>query len=107
LQPAYANLVRIAHSSTDFVLDFARFLPGELKAPVAARVILSPLAAKLLLKALAENVARYESTFGVITIPGPGSSSLAENLFRPFQPPTEPPAQPEPPKEPPKEPTTE
>ncbi len=89
-QPIYANLVRIAHSTTDFVLDFARFLPGENKASVLARVILSPLAAKLLLRALSENIARYENTFGVIAIPVIDSSTLADNLFRPPQPPESP-----------------
>jgi hypothetical protein len=103
LRPAYANLVRIAHSSTDFVLDFARFLPGDAKAPIEARIIMSPLAAKLMLKALSENMARYEGMFGVINVPSGSQSSLAEHLFRPFQPPTEPPqggAPPEPPAEP-------
>lgn len=101
-QPIYANLVRIAHSTTDFVLDFARFLPGENKASVLARVILSPLAAKLLLRALNENIARYENTFGVIAIPMIDTSSLTDNLFRPPHPPENPP--PAPPAEPPQDP---
>jgi len=92
LAPIYANLVRIAHSTTDFVLDFARFLPGETKASVLARIVLSPLAAKLLLRALTENVARYEHTFGVIAIPMMDTASLTDNLFRPPHPPQEPPA---------------
>ncbi len=104
VQPIYANLVRIAHSTTDFVLDFARFLPGENKASVLARVVLSPLAAKLLLRALSENIARYENTFGMIAIPVMDTSSLANHLFRPPQPPENPPGgpPPEPPQEPPK-----
>lgn len=107
LQPVYANLVRIAHSTTDFVLDFARFLPGESKASVMARVVLSPLAAKLLLRALNENISRYENTFGVIAIPMIDPTSLTDNLFRPPHAPEEPPPSPESPSGPPHEPSAE
>jgi len=80
----YANLVRIAHSPADIVLDFAHLLPGENKARVGARILMSPLSAKLLLRALTENLARYESAFGEIHMP---VSTLADHLFKPFQPP--------------------
>ena len=93
LQPVYGNLARIAHAPTEFGLDFARFLPGDTKATVVARVVISPLAAKLLLQALTENVARYETSFGTINVPTP--STLADNLFRPFQPPPDSPPPPE------------
>ncbi len=83
LEPVYSNLARIAHSPADFVIDFAQMLPGEQKAGIRARVLMSPLSAKLLLRALAENVARYEANLGEITVP----TNLAENLFRPYQPP--------------------
>jgi hypothetical protein len=86
LQPIYTNLARISHSPADFVIDFAQLLPGEIKASVRARVLMSPLSAKLLLRALTENLARYESNLGEITVP----TNLAENLFRPFQPPEPP-----------------
>ncbi len=85
----YANLARIAHSPADIVLDFAHLLPGETKATIRARVLMSPLSAKLLYRALGENLARYEASFGEINIPG--NTSLAEHLFRPFQPPESPP----------------
>jgi hypothetical protein len=49
---------------------------------------MSPLSAKLLLRALTENLARYETAFGEISVPG--NSSLAENLFRPHPPPEPP-----------------
>ncbi|MBN2119339.1 MAG: DUF3467 domain-containing protein [Anaerolineales bacterium] len=90
MQPAYANLARISHSPSDLVIDFAHILPGEASANVRARVVMSPLSAKLLLRALHENIARFEATFGEITVPS--NSSLAESLFRPPHPP-------EPPKE--------
>ena len=99
LHPAYANLARIAHAPAEFVLDFARLLPGDTKATVTARVIMSPVALKLFAQALNENLGRYETTFGTINIPL-GSSSLADSLFKPFHPP-------EPPKEPPQEPPQE
>ncbi len=60
LDVVYANLARISHSPADIVMDFAHILPGETKATVKARVLMSPLSAKLLMRALAENLARYE-----------------------------------------------
>jgi len=96
LQPVYANLARIAHAPAEFVLDFARLLPGDNKAIVTARVVMSPVALKLFAQALNENLARYEATLGTINIPV-GGPSLANSLFKPFHPP-------EPPKEPPTEP---
>jgi hypothetical protein len=96
LEPAYANLARIAHAPAEFVMDFARLLPGDSKAVVAARVIMSPVALKLFVQAVNENLARYEATFGTVNIPS-GGSSLADSLFKPLHPP-------EPPQEPPKEP---
>ena len=96
LHPVYANLARIAHAPAEFVIDFARLLPGDTKAEVTARVVMSPVALKLLAQALSENLSRYESNFGTINIPV-GGPSLADSLFKPFHPP-------EPPKEPPQEP---
>ena len=90
MEPAYANLARISHSPADIVIDFAHLLPGETSANVRARVVMTPLSAKLLLRALTENLARYEAAFG--EIPMPSNNSLAESLFRPPHPP-------EPPKE--------
>jgi len=91
MQPAYANLARISHSPADIVIDFAHILPGETTANIRSRVVMTPLSAKLLLRALHENIARYEAAFGEISLPS--NSSLAESLFKP------PPHPPEPPKE--------
>jgi hypothetical protein len=90
LEIIYANLARISHSPADIVLDFAHALPGEAKADIKARLLMSPLSAKLFYRALGENLARYEAAFGEINVPV--NSSLAEHLFRPHQPP-EPPAE--------------
>jgi hypothetical protein len=81
----YSNLARIAHSPADIVIDFAHLLPGEKDTTINARVLMSPLSAKLLLHALAENISRYENVFGKIQVPG--DTSLAEHLFRPQHPP--------------------
>jgi hypothetical protein len=88
LEVVYANLARISHSPADLVIDFAHLLPAETKAVVRARVLMSPLSAKLLLRALTENLARYEAAFGEISVPV--NSTLAENLFRPHPPPEPP-----------------
>lgn len=68
-QGQYANLAIITHSTSDFVLDFARVLPGLPKAQVKSRVILAPEHAKRLLGALQENIMRYEQAYGTIRIP--------------------------------------
>ena len=67
-QGEYANFAMITHSSSDFIIDFARVLPGVPKAQVKSRVILAPEHAKRLLGALQENIARYEREFGPIKI---------------------------------------
>ena len=91
--PVYSNLARIAHAPSECVIDFARFLPGDTKALVTARVVSSPVALKLFAHALNENLARFEATFGVINIPA-GGHSLADSLFKPFQQPPDPPTEP-------------
>jgi hypothetical protein len=87
LKTDYANVVRIAHSPSELVFDFAHLLPGVTPARVCTRVVMSPLGAKLLQRALAENLSRYETAFGEIKIPG--ENSLADFLFRPPAPPKE------------------
>ena len=68
-QGKYANFAIITHSSSDFIIDFARILPGVPKAQVKSRIILAPEHAKRLLQALQENIVRYERAFGHIKIP--------------------------------------
>ncbi|KPM47731.1 DUF3467 domain-containing protein [Jiulongibacter sediminis] len=62
----YANLAMIAHSNSEFVLDFIRLMPGVPKAKVKSRVILTPEHAKRLLQALEDNISKYENNFGDI-----------------------------------------
>ena len=66
----YSNLVFIAHSASEVILDFARALPGLPKAKVYARVIITPQHAKSLLLALDQNLKNYENQFGAIKLPG-------------------------------------
>lgn len=87
LEPEYANLARISHSPTEFVIDLGHMLPGESAANVSSRIVMTPFSAKLLLRALAENLARYETALGEIKVPG---NSLAEKLFRNLHPPDPP-----------------
>ncbi len=68
-QGIYANLAIIAHSSSEFIVDFVRVLPGMPKAGVKSRIVLAPEHAKRLLRALEENVNKYEQTFGPIRMP--------------------------------------
>ncbi len=68
-QGEYANFAIITHSSSDFIVDFARILPGVPKAQIRSRVILAPEHAKRLLHALNDNIMRYEQEFGSIQIP--------------------------------------
>lgn len=67
-QGTYSNLAIIAHSSSEFVIDFVRVLPGLPKVKVQSRIILTPEHAKRLLFALNENIKRFESQNGPITI---------------------------------------
>lgn len=66
-QGTYSNLAIIAHSSSEFVIDFVRILPGLPKAKVQSRIILTPEHAKRLLYALNENINRFESQNGAIS----------------------------------------
>jgi hypothetical protein len=62
----YANLAIITHSHAEFVIDFVNVMPGTPKSKVKSRIILTPQHAKRLMKALAENVAKYEELNGDI-----------------------------------------
>ncbi len=68
-QGNYCNLAIIAHSTSEFIIDFATMLPGLPKARVKSRVVLTPEHAKRLLLSLQENITRYESAVGKINIP--------------------------------------
>ena len=62
----YSNLVMIAHSPEEFILDFIRVMPGVPKARVKTRVVVTPSHARRLLAALEDNIQRYEAQYGSI-----------------------------------------
>lgn len=65
-QGTYSNLAVITHSSSEFVIDFVRVMPGIPKATVKSRIIVSPEHAKRLMLALQENIQKFESMNGPI-----------------------------------------
>ena len=80
LDASYANLARITHTPSEFVFDFAQILPG-LKAPkFLSRILLSPLSAKLIYKALGDNLAKFDAEREETS--SHGRNSLAESLFQ-------------------------
>ena len=84
-QGHYANLAIIAHSTSEFVIDFAALMPGLPKAKVRSRVILTPEHAKRLLLSLQENITRYETSVGRIVIPQATMPEEDEHLAMSFQ----------------------
>ncbi len=65
-QGIYSNLAIINHSVSEFVVDFVSVMPGAPKSKVKSRIILTPQHAKRLVKALNENVKRFEKAHGEI-----------------------------------------
>ncbi len=70
---SYSNLAIINHSPSEFVVDFIQMMPGIKKAKVKSRVILTPQHAKRLMKALIDNVTKYENQHGEIKDIDPSS----------------------------------
>ncbi len=85
LDAVYSNFAVITHSPSELVVDFARVMPNVPKAKVYARIIMTPMNAKLLLRALGENISKFEGQYGEIKMPE--GFSLADQLFRPPKPP--------------------
>lgn len=87
LSAVYANVAFISHTPAEMVLDFAQVLPRTPRGTVTARVIMSPMHAKMLQMALAQNIANYERQYGQINLPQ--QMSLANQFFRFPKPDTE------------------
>ena len=64
----YSNLAIITHSSSEFILDFIRMMPGIPKPQVSNRIIMTPEHAKRLFLALKDNISKFESQFGEIKL---------------------------------------
>lgn len=86
LEPVYANFALISHSASEIIMDLAQMLPNHPKVRVKTRVVMTPLNAKLLLRALQDNLAKYEARFGEVHVPGQGGN-LAREFFSGVQPP--------------------
>ncbi len=65
----YANLAMILHSPTEIIIDFARIMPRAPKAKVQARIIMTPMHAKMLKKALGDNLTKFESHYRESKVP--------------------------------------
>lgn len=89
LDAVYANFAMITHTPSEIIMDFARVLPNTPSAKVCARIIHTPMHAKLLLRALSENLEKYETQFGEIKLPAEGDA-LAQQLFGAVKPPGSP-----------------
>ena len=86
LEPIYANFALISHSASEIIMDLAQMLPNQPQVRVKARTVFTPLNAKLLLRALQENLAKYEAAYGEIVVPGQGNN-LAREFFGNVRPP--------------------
>ncbi|MBI3244245.1 MAG: DUF3467 domain-containing protein [Chloroflexi bacterium] len=82
LDAIYTNFAIITHSPSEVIIDYARVLPNTPKSKIVARIILTPMNAKVLHKALGDNLAKYEAQFGPIILP----TGLADQLFKPPKP---------------------
>jgi hypothetical protein len=84
LNATYSNLALITHSRSEFIIDYAQILPQVAQAKVMARVVMTAFNTKLLLRALTEQVARFEAEHGEIELPE--GTSLADQLFKDIPP---------------------
>jgi hypothetical protein len=80
IEAIYVNFALITHSPSEMIVDFARMLPNVPKAKVYARIIMTPMNAKLLHRALGENLAKFEEKFGEIKTPDQGFEPHVERM---------------------------
>jgi hypothetical protein len=76
----YSNFVLTAHNAAEFVLDFARMVPGVNKAKVFARIIMTPQSAKSLSQALTNAIETFEESFGQIKVAVPKGDNRASSI---------------------------
>jgi hypothetical protein len=72
LEAIYSNFAVITHSPSELVVDFARLLPRMPRSKVYARIVMTPMHAKLLHRALGENLTKFEDKYGEINTPEEG-----------------------------------
>lgn len=80
LDAIYSNFALITHSPSEMIVDFARVLPNVPKAKVYARIVMTPMNAKLLHRALGENLSKFEDKYGEIKAPDQGFQPPEERL---------------------------
>lgn len=69
LEATYANLALINHSASEIIIDFARVMPNQTTSRIYSRIVLTPMNAKLLHRALGENLKKFEAKYGTVNIP--------------------------------------
>ena len=79
----YSNLAILTHSHAEFVLDFIKIVPGAPKAKVKSRIIMTPVHAKRLMRALAENIGKYEQVYGEVKDNNNGQPPIPMNFGGP------------------------
>ena len=79
----YSNLAMITHSNAEFIVDFINMMPGVPKAKVKSRIILTPQHAKRLLKAMQDNINKFEAINGPIKDPNPAEGMPPMNFGGP------------------------
>ena len=80
LEATYSNFAVISHTASEIIIDFATVLPNTPKSRVLARIVTTPTHAKMIQRALADNIDLYENQYGEIKIPAEGDA-LARQLF--------------------------
>lgn len=86
LEPVYTNFSLISHTPSEIIFDLSQLLPNQPKARVKTRVIMTPLNAKLFLRALEDNLSKFETRFGEIVEPDHGDD-LVQAFFGGITPP--------------------
>ena len=79
----YSNLSVITHSPSEFIVDFIQLMPGVPKGKVKSRIVMTPDNAKKLMKAMNENINKYESVHGKIKEFGPPGNAIPMNFGGP------------------------
>ena len=85
LSAVYSNAAVISQTRSEIILDFIQIIPNDPRARVQSRVVVTPANAKLLLRALQQNIDRFEERYGEIELP-PKPVSLADQLFSTIRP---------------------
>lgn len=88
LNAIYSNAVIISQTNTEIVFDFLQVMPNDPRARVQSRVVMTPVSAKSFLRALEQNLSRFEEKHGEIVLPAQ-PTSLADQLFGTIKPPEE------------------